>query len=71
MNKVIILALILTNLFQLFSKIVGEYWQYDDDEYASGEYKPVYNSKEDYDAAVETLKNDEYVYIDNKNKDNL
>ena len=68
MNKSIILALILTTLFQIFSKKTGIYWEYDEDVDVN---KCVYCNQEDYDAAVETLKNDENVYIDNDNKDGL
>lgn len=70
MNKTIILALILTTLSQLFCKIVGVYYQYDDEEYKSGEFKTIYTPQEDYEAAVKTLENGDDVYIDNKGKDN-
>lgn len=32
--------------------------------------KTIYTPQEDYEAAKKTLENDDYVYIDNKGKDN-
>ena len=68
MNKTIILALILTTLFQLFSQKTGIYYEYDEDQDLS---KTVYIPQEDYDAAAKTLENGDYVYIDNDDKDKL
>ncbi len=63
MNKAIILVLILTNLFQLFSQ------KKDDNGDSNEKFETIYTPQEDYDAAVKTLKNDETVYTPQEDYD--
>jgi hypothetical protein len=72
MNKAIILFLILTTLFQLFSqKKTGIYYEYDEEDYEDGAFKTVYTPQEDYDAAAKTYENGDCVYTDCDDKDKL
>ena len=78
MNKPIILALILTTLFQLFSQKFGSLWEYAE---KAGLLKCVYCDEERIEEARKINENDECVYCSqegyekskeiNKNGDNV
>ena len=61
MNKAIILVLILTTLFQLFSqRECGIYHKYNCNQDV---YKPVYTANYNSDLTRKTLENRKYIYI--------